>query len=189
VENRKKKKLQGMQVYLNEQRAVLADWINHAWYRKSALVNLAWKLGDNALKNRIARAEAEYLRDEKNTPKIDSTLISFGTRFPWDNDELALTRIAEFWRCSSEMLHGIAKGYGRPYYHFLQPNQYVEDSKPMGAEERKITFLEGTPIVHPYPEFATLGYPYLITQAKLFAASEVPVYDLAMMFRQNEEVL
>ncbi len=43
----------------------------------------------------------------------------------------------------------------------FNPNQYVEDSKPMGEEERKIAFLKGTPIA-PCAEFATLGYPYLI---------------------------
>jgi hypothetical protein len=189
VENRKKKLLHGMQAYLNEQRSIIAVQMNKAFLRKSALRNLIWKIRDSSLKSRVAQAEVEYLDDVKNNPRIESKLITLGTKFERGYDEPMLERIADFWGRSSELLYDVAKGENIKYYHFLQPNQYVDGSKPMSPEERGIALLEGSPLVHPYAASAKQGYPYLIARGEELDKAGVPFHDLTMMFQENEELL
>ena len=96
-----------------------------------------------------------------------------------------LDRLAQFWRRTSEFMHDVAIANNIKYYHFLQPNQYVEGSKPMTEEEKKIAFIEG----HPYAEGAKLGYPHLISEGVKLHDSAVAFYDLTKMFVDNSEIL
>lgn len=190
-EDRKKKAVEGMKAYFGQQRAILAESLNRSLLRRSVLRNLIWKFQDSALTQKIAKAELDYLNlnSSKGNPADTSRLVTAGTRFPRDDRQAALERLAEFWRRSSEQMHTVANANHIRYYHFLQPNQYVENSKPMSGEERKAAFLEGASKVHPYANAARSGYPYLIAQGALLKRSGVPFHDLTMMFKDNSEVL
>lgn len=179
----------GLKAYTKEQRALLASRMNKNLFRRSSLCNLIWKLRDAALTKRMAQVESEYLHKMKDQSRISSELITAGTKFPLDDEQLILERIARFWRRSSELLHNVAKAENIKYYHFLQPNQYVKNSKPMNEEERKKAFLEGSPNTHPYANDARRGYPYLIAQGAVLEKSEVAFHDLTMMFKDNHEVV
>ncbi|MCW5200284.1 hypothetical protein VU07_00480 [Desulfobulbus sp. F4] len=189
-EDRRKKNLDGLKIYLQGRRAAQAAWINGSFFRKSALFNLIWKIRDSALTQNIAQAEVDYLNNAqlKHAPTASKMIIA-GTKFPRQDKQLALERIAQFWRQSSEQMYAVAKMNNIKYYHFVQPNQYVENSKPMSAEERKSALLEGTSKVHPYANAARKGYPYLIAQGEILKKSGMPFHDLTMMFKDNTEIL
>ncbi len=189
VEDRGRKALQGRVAYFEEQRAVYANKVNESLFRHSALKNLVWRFKDMAIQKRIAQAEMEYLHNAAKTPRMGSDLLITGTRFPTEDYDLMLARIAEFWRRTSKLLHDIAKANNIKYYHFLQPNQYVANSKPMTEEERKIAYLEGSPLTHPYAKYAELGYPYLISEGSKLRDTEVRFHDLTQVFSDNTEVL
>ena len=44
----------------------------------------------------------------------------------------------EIWKKASILMDRISKESGLTYIHALQPNQYVEDSKPMSPQEQEI---------------------------------------------------
>jgi hypothetical protein len=50
--------------------------------------------------------------------------------------------LAEAWKNSSIQMNALSDVAGIKYYHFLQPNQYVKDSKPMTEQERKIAIYD-----------------------------------------------
>ena len=54
-------------------------------------------------------------------------------------DEASLYKFLAFlWKQSSLQMKHLCDAGGIRYAHFLQPNQYIEGSKPMTAAERKI---------------------------------------------------
>ncbi len=189
VENRTAKVLQGRIAYIDEQRAILANQTNESFLSRSALKNLFWRFKDSDYQQKKSQTEMEYLVSAKSKPKFKSSLLTAGTTFSVSDETPGLKRLAQFWRRSSELLHNTAKGSGIRYYHFLQPNQYVENSKPMAAEERKIALYEGRELVHPYAEAARKGYPLLIAEGAKLSASEVAFHDLTPIFKDNTELL
>lgn len=188
-ENYQEKAFQGIKTYLSIQRAELATQTNKDITRRSALRGLIWKLQDTSLERRIADAEADYLQKAGKTSGPRSKMISAGTKFSRKDEKMVYTQLATFWRQSSEMLDAVAKAHNIRYYHFLQPNQYVDSSKPMSREERAAALLEGSGKTHPYAKPARAGYPYLIAQGEALKQSGVAFQDLTMMFKDNSEIL
>lgn len=64
-------------------------------------------------------------------------------------------------------MHRLSQANGILYLHFLQPNQYVEDSKPMGPDERRVAYREDMR----YRAGAVRGYPLLIRECRRFSAA------------------
>ena len=53
-------------------------------------------------------------------------------------EEEAFALGVEVWQNASLSLQHLAEGRGFPYLHFLQPNQYVEGSKPFTEREERV---------------------------------------------------
>ena len=79
----------------------------------------------------------------------------------------------------------ISRASGIRYYHFLQPNQYVKGSKPMGDEEKKIALQ----VLHQYRVPAMDGYRFLINEGKNLLQQDVQYYDLTQIFSDNPDIL
>jgi len=189
AENYLEKELQGLKTYLSMQRSELAEKTNGDISRRSALRGLIWKLGDSNLERKIAEAETDFLEKAKAAGITKSRLVATGPKFVREDRLKDAARLADSWRKSSLMMAAVAKANGIAYYHFLQPNQYVADSKPMNEDERAVALLEGSKKTHPYAEPARIGYPQLISQGSLLSQSGVAFRDLTMMFKDNSEVL
>ena len=94
-----------------------------------------------------------------------------------------LEKSVAIWARASAMMHGITRANGSTYLHFLQPNQYVPGSKPMGAEERVTAFKPESN----YARWVAAGYPLLRKAAAALTAEGVPFFDLTPMFREVTE--
>lgn len=189
TENYQEKMFQGVKTYLTIQRKDLAESANKALFRRSALRGLIWKLQDAAIEKKLAKAEVEYLENVQKAKITRSKLVASGTKFQRDDPTRVYTQLAEFWRQSSVMIDAVAKAHHIKYYHFLQPNQYVADAKPMSKEERAVALLEGSTKSHPYARPARQGYPALIAQGAALKQSGVNYWDLTMMFKDTSEVM
>ena len=77
----------------------------------------------------------------------------------------------------------LCESNGIPYFHFLQPNQYVPGAKPMGAEERRIAVREDSPMRLPIER----GYARLREAGAALAAEGVAFTDLSEVFRSVHE--
>jgi len=90
---------------------------------------------------------------------------------------------AQLWKQTSEMIAAISQHYQIPYIHVLQPNQYVDGSKPLSENEQKIAYQAN----YRWGQIAKEGYPYLIEAGKRLRAQGIAFYDLTQVFKNISE--
>ena len=93
---------------------------------------------------------------------------------------------AEYWAQCSKTLHGLCKGNSIEYFHFRQPNQYVEDSKKFTEQELAEAYEHGP---FAYKEAVVKGYPMLGAQGDRLLAAGVPYFDLTQIFANVSETM
>jgi hypothetical protein len=82
-------------------------------------------------------------------------------------------------------MKALCDAHGIRYYHFLQPNQYLPGSKPMGKQERAVAIDSETPYRPP----VIRGYPELIRGGGRLKSLGVRFRDLSGVFRTHPEPL
>jgi len=99
------------------------------------------------------------------------------------SSEQTFRDLAEVWAQSSLQMARLCAANGIRYFHFLQPNQYLPNTKPMGKEERQVAYRED----QPYQAEVVSGYPYLIEKGKMLSSQEVQFFDLTQIFVSRPE--
>ncbi len=147
----------------------------------SVTMNLVWMCIDNAIKSRISHNHIELKQFRPETTSYTAS----GPPYRYVDDDTLREDLADFWtRCSLQM-QKLCAANNIAYYHFLQPNQYVANSKTMNTEERRRAFRDD----HPYREHVEQGYPLLIDAGKYLANNAVIFHDLTMIFSDVDEPL
>lgn len=149
-------------------------------YRSPTLA-LLWQLRDQALANKIFSIRREINQSEDGQSGYAVT----GPEYPYETDHELFSDLANLWMKSSFQMRLISEGNGARYYHILQPNQYVKDSKLMTKEEKNVALKES----HPYKDGVEKGYPLLRVAGKELINRGVDFVDLTMFFSNNSEVL
>ena len=93
--------------------------------------------------------------------------------------------IADLWKRSSEQMRALAEDSGASYLHFLQPNQYVADSKPLSDEELATAWAPQ----RPWSRAATSGYSFLRSAGRELVADGVDFHDLSLIFQNHQETI
>ena len=176
--------LLGQIVHLEEKRQEIGQIIFTTPLRYSITANVLWYFYDDNLSKKKTAYEMTHqklqISDKEKLPYHVT-----GPTFHYNDESEMYRDLASFWsRCSIQM-HQICKGNGIAYYHFLQPNQYVPDSKPMQEDEKKLAYNPQ----HPYKSSVELGYPYLIKEGKKLTRNGIQFFDLTMLFRNESEPL
>ncbi len=150
--------------------------------RRSSLVQSV--LGASVLATeRKAIALEEGLREESET-ESDQTVFTLPD--PCLNHEEGCRQlIADLWKKSSEQMRAVAENSGASYLHFLQPNQYVADSKPLSDEELAIAWAPQ----RPWSRAATSGYSFLQSAGRGLVADGVDFHDLSLIFQNHQETI
>lgn len=96
-----------------------------------------------------------------------------------DSNDACQHVMADLWSTSSMLMATLARQAGAAYLHVLQPNQYVQGSKPMlSPEERRYAYLPEDP-----PSLAIKrGYPLLQTRGQHLQELGVAFQDLTSLF-------
>ena len=97
-----------------------------------------------------------------------------------------LRESVDVWERSSLLMAKISKANRIKYFHFLQPNQYVTDSKQLSDEEKVIAYEFGH---YPWKNLVKAGYPMLSQQGSRLKKSGVLFHDLTMMFKQEDRTV
>ena len=93
---------------------------------------------------------------------------------------------ARIWYRGSLSLARLAELSGAEYYHFLQPNQYVPDSKPLSAAELEYHYTPGDR----YGSFVAEGYPPLLREfGRDLQNQGINYFDLTRIFADRRETL
>lgn len=162
----------GELAYVRRQRAHHADAALHSPLRWSWTRRALWSWRDRDL----ARAEralevalrAEPVADPRGRARAHGP-----------------EALAAIWRDSSLQLHRLCVANGIDYYHVLQPNQYVEGSKPLSAQEREVAIDRE----HVYGRHAAAGYAALRPAGEELLGAGVAYADLTGVFAEQESAL
>lgn len=171
----------GTIAYLHSRRAALARAFSRRPLRWSVTASLVWRRLDRGLSVRLAQArEAAVLQK--------SATLTYRERGPvriYPDDDALMRDFARVWARSSLQMRALCAGAGIRYYHFLQPNQYVPNSKPMGEDEKRIAYR----VQHPFREHIERGYPFLQAEGRELQAAGVAFTDLSHLFAGTTEPL
>lgn len=147
----------------------------------SPLLFLLWQTKDRNLARRIYETN-EKIRTSGSQSK---NYVMRGPRYPAENEEKTYRDLVEIWkRCSLQMKY-LCDSNGAKYLHFLQPNQYVEGSKPMSAAEQRQALNDASP----YKPAVARGYPILRQVGRDLQSAGVNFTDLTMIYSAYEDSL
>lgn len=169
----------GRIAYLQVERRRWARELRRAPWRWSATAGFVWLARDRRFAAGIGEAQKlllEYAPEERNYTWT-------GPQVSFESEDALYEELVAIWSRSSRQMQAIAKENGILYLHFLQPNQYVEGSKPMGSAERRVAYKED----EPYRYGAERGYPLLIRECARLAERGVPCHDLTRIYAETEE--
>jgi len=161
------------------ERRDLARSFSKGLFDLSVTWNLVWRLLDRDLEREIATAQHELLtyRPDKH---------SFASRGPLTEHEDVkgvYEELTSVWSESSLQMHRLCESNGIRYFHFLQPNQYLPESKPMGSAEKARAWSAKSPFVEPIAR----GYPMLQAAGEELRAQGVRFHDVTGIFAGGEE--
>jgi len=170
----------GERAYLKRRRRELAQGLLASPLRALHLRQLVWVAQDRtvrysirALDGVLAEFESEGVHD----------FLSQGPRQAESTVESRRALMVDLWRESSLQIERACRASGAEYYHFLQPNQYVEGSKPLSEEEQRVAITEDLS----YGTFVPAAYPMLQAAGGALAEEGVRFHDLTRVFADHPE--
>ena len=156
-----------------------ALWFGSAPWNMSMTAQLVWGFRKNQTDHAIM-SQLELMND---FTKREMTYCGSGPPEHFDSDDDVYTHCTELWCRSSILLHQLCAAQGIRYFHFLQPNQYVPGSKPIGAREANVAINEGNLMCLA----VRACFPMMKAQATRLAESGVSFNDLTSVFADHPE--
>ncbi|MFO1076472.1 MAG: hypothetical protein U1E73_01960 [Planctomycetota bacterium] len=163
---------------LAEDRLAAAATGDRLWW--SPLAQVWWLARDRRCAADLAalRAEAERAAARPSTAVLGPGTGGRTVEQSWDD-------MAVLWRRASVQLQQLCTANGIRYFHFLQPNQYVPDSKPIGPDEAKVAI----DLDHPWRPAVLGGYPLLQREAAALRTAGVDYTDLTRVFADVDDTI
>ncbi len=173
------RRVRGQIELLRDLRREVALAFERTPWRWSLTCGLVWRLADGNLVNRTAAAEQRML---ERGPR-DMEYQARGPAYEAVSTEALYRDLAAVWARCSLQLHQLARARGIEYYHFLQPNQYDEGSKPLTSRELRGAYARQSPFRHT----VLAGYPALRTAAEELRHEGVAFTDLSGLFAATRD--
>jgi len=148
--------------------------------RYSVTANLFLRCFNHHMSEQIKQLRLKLL-----TQKINNRYIITGPAHPYNSDADMYNDLAMVWKNCSVQMSKICNANHIIYLHFLQPCQYVPNSKIMKKEESEIALCEKQPYKKPIEN----GYPYLREAGRRLVEQGVCFYDFTTLFANNDDVI
>lgn len=171
----------GRLLAVEEDRKQLAVGQSRAPWRYSVIWNLLWRYRDRRLEGEAYDMVQRYYKSESG----QGPYVVTGPRRDFADRAELYDFLAAIWANSSAAIHDLCAANGVRYHHFLQPNQYVAGSKPMGDEEKAGTVYAE----HPYRSGVETGYPLLKERGRGLKERGVRFHDLTRTFEDHPETI
>jgi len=172
-------RMAGFISYLRQQQRDEARWADAFPSCYSPTTQLIWSIR-NQQRNGTMSHQIESL---SRMAQHGSAYCRSGPPEHFESKEKVYENCTEIWSRSSLLLHQLCEAKGIRYFHFLQPNQYLADSKPMGKEEASRTIHKG----HRYGVAVPVCYPLMQAEGKRLAAAGVAFTDFTDVFADHPE--
>lgn len=168
----------GQLTYLSEQRGDRARSAGSWWWSPTAQFLWHWQ-------DRHATAQVAELRQqtERATPAENPATTGPGTNGRTVTE--SRSDMVALWLRASQQLHALCQQNDIEYCHFLQPNQYVPGSKPIGNTEAAMAIEVGPRWQEPVLD----GYPQLQAAGEQLRAQGIHFVDLTNIFQDHPEPL
>ncbi len=181
--NSKVQLLLSKQVSLKEKQRSSDKFFVESYLYKSNFGLLFWGALNNDSKSSLFQLEAQLRTaisqsesDYQSTGPVET--VSDTSRF--------FAEQAELWERSSTLIGGIGKTAGFDYFHYLQPNQYYQNSKELTEEELTIAY-EHQPFA--YKTAVQTGYPLLVKQGQQLLDNGINYFDLTLIFKNEKRTV
>ena len=149
--------------------------------RRSAVFGLIYRYRQERVARQIVQQNRELAATEAGY-----ILEKHGPRsWPKRDDAELLPAAARVWYRNAIILARLAELAGADYYHFLQPNQYVADSKPLSPAELAAAYERQGQT----DTVVKQGYPLLQKFARSLQDRGVNYFDLTGIFAAHPETL
>lgn len=178
--DRKVQLILSRQTSLKNEQFILNRFFVENYLDNSNFGLLLWDVLNNKKRTFLFEIE-EQLRQAMS--QSESSYQSTGPTEAITDTSLFFMEQAELWRRASVLMGSLGKSAGFEYFHFLQPNQYYENSKKLTTEELRIAY-EHEPFA--YKTAVQIGYPLLVNQREYLKDQGINYFDLTLMF-ENEE--
>lgn len=152
--------------------------------RKSAVFRVVWGFLLARVERRIVLRHQELASPAMTEYRLEK----YGPRENYTED-YRRTMGPRFWYDASLLIAGLAERHGAEHYHFIQPNQYVPNSKPFSADELAIfdqAFSQGG---EHYSKPVLDGYGQMREYGHLLREHGVHLFDLSWIFQDRPETL
>ncbi len=179
--------LQARKVALQERHVGRATFFSNPIARNSATFNLIWKVFHSNYQAELAglNEEITYFDASPDKPR-KLQFEGVGPVYHFNNWDDTLEYAAQLWANSTLLSHGAAQVQGAKFFHFLQPNQYIEGAKPiMSAAERSIAIATPGSGKGGYGGWYVKGYPFLKERQQWLKAKGVNSVDLTYLYKDE----
>lgn len=180
---------------IRSKRKNLASFFNTDILKNNMTTLLLWNVIDR--RNRVAEFEHTQVLSDALTDDAPS----YQTHGPSSGATDAmnvLEKLADTWYYSSIQMAKISASNHITYLHFLQPNQYVPNSKHFTDQERKYA-LAGTNAadennIHQvnavlFNDAVTRGYPLLQDRGKKLQQQQIRFFDLTLIYQDTRATI
>lgn len=167
---------------IRAERQRLARAVCNSPLRRLALRQVWWRVRDLPLEHALHEAAGRLMEHRARYGRV---FAAGGPREPDRPMSEVYARCADLWSRCSRQLHDVAAAQGVRYYHALQPNQYVPDSKPLSQQEQDSAIASDST----YRRAVLEGYPLLIERGSQLAASGVRFIDLTQIYHDQPQTL
>ncbi|MBZ0111090.1 MAG: hypothetical protein K8J08_01380 [Thermoanaerobaculia bacterium] len=171
----------GQIAWHRERRRRLAALFSKPALRWSHLAGAIWQGLDHRVRKEMERSEMEVLETSSNR----SSFLAQGPDRSYPDRVAMFEDLAQGWYQASVQIDYLCRAQGIEYHHFLQPNQYVPGSKPIGAEREAKTWVENAR----YRSAIEEGYPWLQQFGQKLVAQGIAFHDLTPIFEDRTELL
>ncbi len=171
---------------LEMKRAALAGFIEGGPWRYSITGNVLWLLCDRLLDRKLSgeRSSAGAISGGAGKVGLDESYAVKGHPVDYRQDDDFEEQLARVWYESSLSIGQLAAAKGIEYFHFLQPNQYVEGSKKAFSTEE---IAKGVLSDASSERYIRAGYPLLREKGRVLQLQGVNFVDLSMVFVERDD--
>jgi hypothetical protein len=169
----------GYVAYLRQQQSETAQFFNAIPICYSPTALLIWQ----SLNHRSDLLIQRQIGEVSAKSKKELSYCASGPPEHFESDEQLYQHCVDIWARSSIQLHRVCMANGIQYFHFLQPNQYVANTKPIGKVESAIALSEESPFRIPVIQC----FPMMQARSVDMAKAGVAFTDLTRVFSDHPE--
>jgi hypothetical protein len=154
--------------------ARLTRWLDVPVVRSSALAYLIWKAFIRRYERRVTKLREGAPTNDWNAMEPATTSTAIAAK---------RLRYMQFWANLIRFSDVIARRQGKQFFHFVQPNQYERDSKPLSEEERALY------IKNDWFDAVTTGYREIESMTTELRAEGIESHFLGHVFADTSQTV